>query len=64
MRISKLGISTISQVTNLRMALNDEEKLYLIKEILPRGYSNKIIITINSFDSENYEFNIDVEYYS
>ena len=58
------GISTISQVTNLRMALNDEEKLYLIKEILPRGYSNKIIITINSFDSENCEFNIDVEDYS
>ena len=58
------GISTNSQVTNLRMSLNDEGKLYLIKEILPRGYSNKIINTINSLDSDSCEFNVDTEEYS
>ena len=58
------GISTMSQVTNLRMSLNDGENSYLIKEILPRGYTDKLIITINSFDNNNCEFVVDVEAYN
>lgn len=58
------GISTMSQVTNLRMSLNDGENSYLIKETLPRGYTDKLIITIHTFNDNSCEFVVDVEPYS
>lgn len=55
------GISVASPIYNLRMSINDEEKLYLIKDTIPRGYEYRLIITISSFNSDTCEYTVETD---
>ena len=52
------GIRTLYDVRDLKMIISGVDKKYLIKSEIPQGYSNTIVISINSINSDNCEFDI------
>ena len=55
------GVSTLYDVRDLRMVVGGVDKSYLIKSEIPKSYMNTIIITINSINSDQCEFDIQEE---
>ncbi|MGL5693958.1 MAG: hypothetical protein ACRCXA_07765 [Peptostreptococcaceae bacterium] len=52
------GVSAIYDVKNLIMSVEGVEKVYLIKDELPKGYGNTITIIVHSIDSNECYFDI------
>ena len=57
------GIPTIKSINNLRMIIEDGDKTYLIKEHIPRGDRNKLIITIDDLNDGVLTYKVEISDY-
>lgn len=56
--MKQTGISTLNDINNLRMVINGCSKSYLIKDNIPKSYIEKLVIKINSINSDECKFEI------
>lgn len=56
--MKQTGISTLNDINNLRMVVDGCSKSYLIRENIPKSYIEKLVIMINSINTDECKFEI------